>query len=110
MNTDAERKATAVRLRAERRAGEMLAENERAAVPNPAGNNQVTVHGEPQPKSEFQQAKKSAGISDNQSKRWQKLAAVDPILEVRVFPNVLKVTIRRRWTHISYQSVALNFP
>jgi len=34
------------------------------------------VHAEP---SEYQEALQSAGVSQTQGKRWQKLAAVDPI-------------------------------
>jgi len=77
MNTEMERAAVNIRIRAEREAGKMMQGMERAEMPNPEGNNQVTGHGEPQPKSEFAQAKESAGISDTQAKRWQKLAEVE---------------------------------
>ena len=78
MNVEAERKACEIRLRAERRAGELLKEKERAPVPNQTGKNKYEVTGqrEPQPQSEYAEAKAEAGISDTQAKRWQKLADV----------------------------------
>lgn len=74
MNTDAERRATEIRLRAERRAGQLLSEKERDPISK--GGSRSADQPEP-PKSEYQQAKTKANISDTQAKRWQKLAAVD---------------------------------
>ncbi|MEE8128167.1 hypothetical protein [Candidatus Vondammii sp. HM_W22] len=73
LNTDAERKATEIRIRAERKAGQMMSEMDKTK--NPSGINQVKSHARPKP-NEFKEAKESANISDTQAKRWQKLAAV----------------------------------
>lgn len=77
MDTDSERKALEIRLRAERRVGQLLAEKERSNGVRMNGKdksgNVRTVHDEP---SEYQQAKSDAGISDTQAKRWQNLASV----------------------------------
>jgi len=72
MNFEAERQAIEVRIRAERRAGQLLSGMER----NQGANNQYAL-GDNEPKhSEFKQAKLDSGISDNQGKRWQKLADI----------------------------------
>jgi hypothetical protein len=68
-NTEAERKAADVRLRGERRSGELLAELARGEAGRPKKNSV-------QAESNFQQAKRSAGISDTQATRWQQLANV----------------------------------
>lgn len=91
LNVDAERKAIEVRIRAERRAGQLLKEMDRS----PRGGdhksttfqNQTVQHEQidseidvevPVPKGEkpspYQKAKKEANISDTQAHRWQKLA------------------------------------
>jgi hypothetical protein len=73
MNTDAERKATEIRIRAERKAGQMMREMER----NQGARTDLTSgHAEPKSQSEYAQAKESANISNTQAKRWQKLADV----------------------------------
>ncbi len=70
-NVDAERKAIEVRIRAERRAGELLAEMERS----PVATNPKAFHAEqPREPSAYQQAKQEANISETQAHRWQKLA------------------------------------
>ena len=72
-NTDAERKAIEVRIRAERRAGQLLADMQRGQ----GTRNDVITSVQPEPKlSDYQQAKSEANISDTQAKRWQKLAAI----------------------------------
>lgn len=72
MNTDAERQACAIRLRAERKAGQLLAEKGRKQ-----GNRTDITSGHAEPKSsDFQQAKEQACISDTQAKRWQNLSKV----------------------------------
>lgn len=70
-NTEAERQACEIRLRAERRAGQMLGEMNKAK----GGGDQRSDHrshdarGGPQPLADI-------GISHTQSSRWQKLAAI----------------------------------
>jgi hypothetical protein len=73
MNTDAERKATEIRIRAERKCGQLLSEKEKSGGGQPQKN---SVHAEPRT-SEYSEAKTQSGISDTQAKRWQKLAGVD---------------------------------
>lgn len=75
MNTDAERKACEIRLRAERRAGEMLRDMEKAKGGRPENNpsNDATGFAKEKTLDEI-------GISRDQSSRWQKLAAV-PVQE-----------------------------
>lgn len=81
LNTHAERQAIEIRIRAERRAGELLKPLDRGDRGGNTGKNQFaeyerqTVHAEPIA-SPFQQAKQSAGISDTQAKRWQTLADI----------------------------------
>lgn len=68
MNTEAERKACEIRIRAERRAGELMLElrrNKSSGVP-------ATVAGT----SEYAQALESAGVKERTAQRWQNLAAV----------------------------------
>lgn len=72
LNTAAERKAVDVRIRAERRAGQLLKEMERGEPGRPEKNG---VHAEPN-LSPYQEAKQEANISDTQAKRWQKLAEI----------------------------------
>jgi hypothetical protein len=81
MNVEAERKACEVRLRAERRAGEMMADMKRTpkAEAGATGGHAkaksvapATVAGP----SEYQQARQSAGITERTAQRWQELAAV----------------------------------
>ena len=70
-NTENERNACRIRLRAERRAGELIAEMEKAkgaAVPG-IGKRGGTVSNGATPLAEL-------GISRDQSSKWQKLAAV----------------------------------
>lgn len=77
-NVEAERKATEIRLRAERRTGELLAAMQRADAPNAQGKNQheVISHGATQPTSEYAAALESTGISRQQAHRYQELAGV----------------------------------
>jgi hypothetical protein len=62
-----ERKAARIRIRAERKAGELLAELERGKG-YPGGASQ--------PRSEYRRAYEEAGASHYQARRWQDLAAV----------------------------------
>lgn len=82
LNLDAEKKAAEIRIRAERKTGQLMQEMKRgrgARTDLTSGQREPksrsTVQRRP-PKSEFAQAKQSAGISDTQAKRWQKLAQV----------------------------------
>jgi hypothetical protein len=68
-NVEAERKAAKIRIRAERRAGELLKEAERGQAGRPKNN---SLHAQ----SNYQEAKEQAKISDDQAHRWQKLADV----------------------------------
>lgn len=75
LNTDSERKAKEIRIRAERKVGLMMSDMGKTAPKDRNPEKRVSVHGEPIP-SEFAQAKESANISDSQAKRWQNLAKV----------------------------------
>ena len=68
MNVDAERKVTEIRIRAERRCGELLAETEKAQGKR-TDLNIVEQHDHVKTLSE-------SGISKDQSSKWQKLAKV----------------------------------
>ncbi len=72
---DNERRACEIRLRAERKAGELLRERERAkgAAGNPGGRGAPIVrsHG-----TTAQKTLAELGISKDQSSKWQQLAAV----------------------------------
>src|SRR5215510_8332622 len=69
-NTEAEQKAIEIRIRAERKAGELLAE----VNPGPGGDRKSKEHDAPL--IAYAQAKETANISDDQAKRWQKLAEI----------------------------------
>jgi hypothetical protein len=73
-NVEAERKAIEVRIRAERRAGELLKEMERSPVSKGGDLKSESAVQREHPISEFQKAKSDANISDTQAHRWQKLA------------------------------------
>jgi hypothetical protein len=77
-NTDAERKAADVRLRAERRTGELLKDLARAETPNPIGKNghQVASNGVTQPRSPYAAALESSGLSRQTANRYQALAEI----------------------------------
>lgn len=95
-NLDAEREAANVRLRAERRVGELLKELARAETPNPSGRNQhqVTSTDETQPQpsiseqarargpSPYSVALSEQGMSRQQASRYQALADIPkPVFE-----------------------------
>ncbi len=78
-NMDAERKAADIRLRAERRTGELLRELARAQAPNPRGTNQhseVMSKGATQPKSDYAATLDRTGISRQTASSYQALAEV----------------------------------
>lgn len=88
-NLDAEREAANVRLRAERRVGELLKDLARAETPNPAGKNQhvVTSADGTQPQSISEQARckgpspyatalAEQGMSRQAAHRFQSLASI----------------------------------
>jgi hypothetical protein len=75
MNTDAERKATEIRLRAERRAGQILAEGDKATGGEYGGKNRID--GSRVEPSNPTRTLSDMGISKGQSSRWQKLAQID---------------------------------
>jgi hypothetical protein len=74
-NTEAERKACEIRLRAERKAGQLLAKTEKAKG---APGNQHTgpVKSPDRSKSSGPSTLRDLGVSKQQSSDWQKLAAV----------------------------------
>lgn len=80
-NVEAERKATEIRLRAERKAGELYGQMHRtppqAASPNGrAGKSPATVAGDSTTRSEYREALDRTGVSERTAQRWQGLAAV----------------------------------
>jgi hypothetical protein len=112
-NVEAERKACEIRLRAERRTGQLLAEREMAKGAQGSGSNQHQVRSQPAtaaPLADREMAKgtrgqlaggsivrppenaqtlANLGISKTQSSRWQKLAAIsDPITGRSVLPVI----------------------
>lgn len=68
-NTEAEEKAREIRLRAERKCGQMLAGREMATGGQPYRSDRPTGSDHPKPLADL-------GISKQQSSDWQKLAAV----------------------------------
>lgn len=87
-NTDAERKACEVRLRAERRAGDLYADMQRTpqtesgAMNGRAKEGPATVAAP----SEYRAALDRTGVSERTAQRWQQLASVDD----RVFEEALR--------------------
>lgn len=78
-NVDAERKATEIRLRAERRTGELLKELQRS--PQSKGG-RISASNDATPKSEFSEALDRTGITRQTASRYQALAAVpEPAFE-----------------------------
>lgn len=82
-NIEAERRATEVRIRAERKVGQLLTAMKRTPREelNSAGVNQhseVTSNDwiKPPPKSEYAQSVEKAGLSPQTAHRWQQLAKV----------------------------------
>jgi hypothetical protein len=69
-NFEAERKAGEIRIRAERRTGELLSEMEKGKGGRPPENSAQPAL------SLFAKAKQDAEISDDQAKRWQQLADI----------------------------------
>jgi hypothetical protein len=68
-NTEAERQACEIRLRAERKAGQLLADLERSKGGRPAQNS-------PHDGMSFRASREGAGVSAKQAQNWQKLAEV----------------------------------
>lgn len=79
-NLDAEREAANVRLRAERRVGELLRELERASVPNPAGlggrSGKVVTSDQTTQQSPYAAALEAQGMSRQAAGRFQALADI----------------------------------
>lgn len=95
-NVDAERKACEIRLRAERRTGQLLAEREKAKGAAQPGTNRGMT---PSQAASASKPLAELGISYTQSSRWQKLAAIsDPITGrslLPVIPNPRRPAERR---------------
>ena len=72
-DTEAERRVTEIRIRAERRAGELLRETPRAAGAREPGTDRGMT---PSPAVSASPTLASQGISYNQAARWQKLAEI----------------------------------
>jgi hypothetical protein len=70
LNTEAESKAAKIRIRAERRAGQLLKEAKQAGQLRGKMDGKSKVSGEPTPKLE------DLGITREQAADWQKLAAI----------------------------------
>jgi len=83
LNIQAERRAIEVRVRAERRVGQLLAEVERSQ-----GKRTDLTSGGEQPKLE--QIRREANISDWQAKQWQRLAKVPQDKFDRALGNTTK--------------------
>ncbi len=77
MNTDMERMAVNIRIRAEREAGKMMRGMERSTISEGGDIKSESAVQRGLPKSEYATAKQSANISEHQAKRWQKLAKVE---------------------------------
>lgn len=99
MNVEAERKATEIRLRAERRAGELMAALRRIppqkANPNGRSGNEspATTAGDSPDKSEYREAIETAGITERTAQRWQGLAAVpEPVFEQHLADPIVRPT------------------
>jgi hypothetical protein len=81
-NVEAERKATEIRLRAERKAGELYGQMHRtppqAASPNGRAGKEspATAAGDSTKRSEYREALDRTGVSERTAQRWQGLAAV----------------------------------
>lgn len=76
LNTTAERQAVEIRIRAERRAGQLLQEKQKERGGDRRSEvYESKVQAEPLV-SPYQQAKAEANISDTQAKRWQQLADI----------------------------------
>lgn len=93
-NTDAERKACEIRIRAEHRTGKLLEELARAKTPNPSGKNQheVTSNGATQPQSQYAEALQRTGISRQTAHRYQALADVPMTVLEASFKDTSKPT------------------
>lgn len=85
-NTDAERKACEVRLRAERRAGDLYADMERSPTANGGDVKSESARSDCAPISEYRAALDRTGVSERTAQRWQQLASVDE----RVFEEALR--------------------
>lgn len=82
-NTDAERKACEIRLRAERRAGELFSKMGKLAKEEAGAIGGHTKAGNVAPAavagaSEYRAALESSGVTERTAQRWQELAAVEP--------------------------------
>jgi hypothetical protein len=73
-NCKAEWKAAEIRIRAERKAGQLLKEIERSKGGQPKKNS--SPDGDSSRETEYQRVKREANISEKQAERWQQLAAL----------------------------------
>jgi len=76
LNTDAERKCGQIRLRAERRAGELLKEMKQNGQRQKAGDNAGAHRGSPRRSSNGATTLRDLGLTCDQSSKWQQLADI----------------------------------
>jgi len=76
MNLDAERKATDIRLRAEKRAGKLFRELKRSPGSKGGDVKSASHRGKPKSKSEYAETLARTGVSFQTANRWQELADV----------------------------------
>lgn len=81
-NTDAERKAAEIRLRAEKRAGALYSEMERSPTASGGDVKSETARNDCAPISEYREALERTGVSERTAQRWQELSRVpDDVFE-----------------------------
>jgi hypothetical protein len=87
-NTEAEWEACEIRLRAERKCGQLLAEREKAkgAAGNPGGRGAPIVP--PQDGSTQPKTLEQLGVSKRQSERWQNQPRLSPIVTPELWPGI----------------------
>ncbi len=93
-NRDAERKAAEVRIRAERKTGELVKEAQRSGKMLTAGDNGGAHRGKQKSPSNNTSTLRDLGISYDQSSKWQRLAEIpeEKFNEALANPHVIPST------------------